>query len=310
MDLKLFVACLFFSIAARDVSAVDISQCGEVVNHGRAILQADITCPRGGLCQDNTDGRITDQPCVDAADCSNPGQGCLHFAVLLAGGGSLSLNGHTIAGVSPTDSQMPGVLCEPLGRHSGCKITGPGTISTFYQGIYAKNGAIRVTSVSLSGNFYGIDTLEGKKTRLQVRDTVTSSNRYGIVTAGLDARGVDASGNSEIGIFTQDMARGIDLTVNDNGEVGLFTTSRAKFLNLTATGNGGPGVAAVGDIVLQASTLTGNNGAGTGYDILASTVRLQSGTTCGKSAQLILDCSQPLECDYDAGATLGLCSGD
>jgi hypothetical protein len=120
---------------------------------------------------------------------------------------------------------------------------------------------------------------------------------------------IDASGNSELGLYAGNRSRIEDLTANGNGEVGVLTQSRGKFDRLTATGNGGPGIAVVQDAKLRDSTLTGNNGGGAGDDVLAATVRLVR-TTCGKSAALPLSCTSPFECTCDAGPTLGLCGGD
>jgi hypothetical protein len=234
---------------------------------------------------------------------------CVHFAVLLGRGARLAVNSHAIAGPNPAVGPDPGILCEEPSGIGGCKITGPGTISGFYEGIDVTAGKAQIAGMTLTGNTYGITAFGAPNSRLTLTGVVATANRYGIVTYGLLAHTVDASVNAEIGVYAG-TARATDLTANGNGEVAVFSPGTARFTRLTATGNAGPGVASLFRLSLASSTITGNNGAGAGYDILGSAVQLRGGTTCGKSATLVLNCSALLQCTFGAGPTLGLCSGD
>ncbi len=301
------VVLLLLSPVLPDALALDVTACGQrVPNHQQAVLQADLSCPPAGFCMSVFGGPISDQACVDDFECGSQ-MACRHFAVLLERGARFALNGHSIMGTNPPVGLNPGVLCYDGSTHGTCTVTGPGTIAGFYEGVLVDGQKAKLSGVTLTGNAYGVEAFSKI---LQLTGVVASSNRYGIITNRLMAKGLDASGNAEFGIaLASGGTRAVDVTANGCGDVGVLVLGPAKFEGLTANGNGGPGIAAAADLLLVSSTVTGNNGAGAGYDILATSPRLQ-GTTCGKSAILILDCSAPFECTYGAGGTLGLCSGD
>ena len=300
---------LFVTMNAPDVLALDITACGQrVPDYQHGVLQADLSCPPAGYCVSSFGGEIGNQPCVEDSDCGSQ-MACRRFAVLLGRHARLALNGHSIAGTSPTVGPNPGIRCEDAAVLGGCVVTGPGTITGFYEGVSIAGGKSKLGQVTITGNTYGfLSAFGGRNGRSSLTGVAVTSNRYGVIADSLLAKGVDASDNTEIGIWSG-ANKASDVTSNDGGNVGVFTNGPARFVRLTATGNGGPGLAAATDVLVAASTLTGNDGAAAGYDILAAGARLQA-TTCGKSAAFVLDCSAPLECTFGAGATLGVCSGD
>jgi len=233
---RVLLALILTSAPAR---AFDITACGQAIHTGEVgDLRADLVCP----------------PSV---------------GVFLSAGGTLNLNGHTIAG--PGTAHGGGVQCSGE-RRAFCTVNGPGLITNFNIAFVGGGGSLRLWGLAARGNASGVTH---KAPRIiELVDVDMSDN----LTYGVSARG--------------GRIRGRNVTASRNG-VGGVVGPIEEMVNLTATGNGVAGGAYVVDSFEQKrtprlidSTINGNDGLGRGFDVLA-TVRVKlRNTTCGRGARV------------------------
>lgn len=220
--------------------AVDITQCGQEIPPGAVgELRTDLVCP------------------------PLPG-----IAVYLRGGGTLNLNGHTIAG---TSTAVGGAIqCSGLSRRDQFIVNGPGLLTNFDIAVSGGGGSLRLQGVTARGNSWG---LTYKAPRI------------------IELLDVDMSNNLEYGITARGgRMRGWNVIANDNGIGGVWGPVQ-EMVNLTATGNGSAGgVYAVSfghrRVLLIDSTITGNHGLDQGFDVLATLPVALRNTTCGQGARV------------------------
>ena len=224
-------------VAGGSASAMDVATCGQFVPAGEsAVLTTDLAC-----------ARTATWPFV--------AQG-----VVLDGGASIDLNGHSITG----DDSGVGVSCNPQGRRTlrlPCRVIGPGTVSGFELGI-GGIGVVEVARVTTRENIYGV--VVAKCCALRVSELTADDNDIAGVSAGrLTGSGLHASGNGNVGVAA-----------------GRFLLAR-----VTASGNGvGGGVYGRGR--LTDSVVVGNAGFDGTYDLLAyPRIRTRS-SSCGAGIRL------------------------
>src|SRR5215470_1530656 len=114
------VTVLMAIVASGSASAMDVSTCGQFVPTGEsAVLTTDLACAQTATFPFSAQGLVLD------------------------GGASVDLNGHSITG----DDSGIGISCTPQGRgtlREPCRVTGPGTVAGFELGI----GGIGVVEIA------------------------------------------------------------------------------------------------------------------------------------------------------------------
>ncbi|HYV56221.1 MAG TPA: hypothetical protein VE911_01695 [Candidatus Nitrosopolaris sp.] len=224
-------------VSASPASAMELTACGQFVSAGEsAVLATDLACTRTTTFPFSAQG------------------------VVLDGGASVDLNGHSITG----DDSGIGVSCNPQGRHTlrkPCRVTGPGTVSGFELGI-GGIGVVEVTGVVTRENLYGV--VVAKCCALHVSDVAADDNDIAGVSAG--------------------RLTGSGLHANGNGKVGVAAT-RFRLARVVASGNGvGGGVYGRGR--LSDSVIVGNAGFDGTYDLLAYPRIRTRNSTCGGGIRL------------------------
>jgi hypothetical protein len=224
-------------VAGGPASAMDITTCGQFVPAGEsAVLTTDLACARTATRPFFAQG------------------------VVLDGGASVDLNGHSITG----DDSGVGISCNPQGSHTLrklCRVMGPGTVSGFELGIGGV-GVVEVTRVITRENIYGV--VVAKCCALHVSEVAADDNDIAGVSAGrLTGSGLHASGNGNVGV----------------------AAGRFRLARVMASGNGvGGGVYGRGR--LTDSVIVGNAGFDGTYDLLAYPRIRTRNSTCGSGIRL------------------------
>jgi hypothetical protein len=231
------LALALLLVASERALAIDVTSCGQFIPAGETgVLATDLQCTRAPTWPFSARGVIVD------------------------GGATVQLNGHSITG----DGTGVGIDCEPQGRRSfkqACRIVGTGEVSGFELGIGVV-GVIEVTGVTARRNRVGMSA--PKCCHLFVNDVVASDNEI----SGVSAYRLSGDG----------------LHAERNGMVGV-QSFRMRLSNVTATGNGAMG-GVHGRGVLRDSVVTGNAGFDGTYDILAWPRVRTRNTTCGRGIRL------------------------
>lgn len=210
MSARSMAALLIVVAAGRVAGAVDVTECGEVIEAGDiAELRNDLSCARPAVWPFIARG------------------------VSLPAGSTLHLNGFTISG----DGSGEGVLCHGSRR---CTIEGPGEIRGFELGVSCGGCRVVARDVVFRGNTNGI--LIPKSGVLDAERVVASDNSdFGIWAHRLRARDVETSRNGGAGLVANMGLRARGVTASDNGREGIrcqaFECGRSRIVNATVAGN-------------------------------------------------------------------------
>lgn len=205
---KIVVATALLAIAAGRVSAVDITDCGQVVaNEDVGVLVADLTCPATGVVA-----------------------GVLSETGRAKGRVTVQLNGHTL-------SAGLGILC-----NARCTVEGPGTISGGESGVLvsAYPGDLTLRNLLIQGAEYGVS--QGGRTVTLENVEVSDNLEAGLVLYSvrrLKGSNVVVSRNGGWGIKA-DLARIelTNLTAQDNADGAVIGSKRVvTLIDSTLSGN-------------------------------------------------------------------------
>ena len=218
--------------------AIDITECGQAVFRGQVgQLRNDLDCHASG---------------IESA-----------LGVTLQRGGTLEMNGFTIRG----DGGGMGIVASGRARDQ-IAINGPGEITDVDIGIAGGGARVRIRDVVAHHNTYGFTFKVSR--RIEMTRVTMNDNVYGITANGAHLIGVDVE-------------------ASHNTDVGIWVNGIGSLTRLTAVGNGGSGVSWTRRLRIVDSTITGNDGLDAGFDVLTTgTVKLVN-STCERGARIRSD---------------------
>ena len=208
---SLSIIALVTLVTARSAAAVDVTECGQVIQKGEVgELRNDLQCVRRPTWPFSAQG------------------------VYLYQGATLRLNGFAIAG----DDSGVGIECGTTGvGRNRCTIEGPGEVRGFYAGVNCGGCRVVARAVIFRANTNGIYIpLSG---RLVAENVVAIDNvEEGIWAQSVRAKDVEASRNGGSGVNSFDRLRVRGLTALANGGPGVRGGSKgSRIVESTVTDN-------------------------------------------------------------------------